>query len=340
MMGMGDNEQIVDMTSGFDLAWQKIGVWSADFYLLLPNIVAGIIILFIFALIAYGVKRVMETYFNRKNRIDLGNLVASIAFWIMIIVGLMVALTIIMPSLKPVDLISGLGLGSLAIGFAFKDILQNWLAGLLILLRLPFRRGDQIQIGESEGTVVSIEPRATVLKTYDGKVIVVPNTEVYTNHVVVSTAFDIRRVELDITVGYDYDTNDIIEIIIQAISPLDEVMDSPAPQVLCWSLGATSMEMKIRWWVDSARAEEVISRARIVQAVKEAFELNNIDPTDPQLIFYQKNQKDETETNEKVSDEKRLKSAPAPKKIHMGADDPETEDAKLDDKSQTILPDR
>ena len=241
-----------------------------------------------------------------------------------------------MPSLQPVDLISGLGLGTVAIGFAFKDILQNWLAGLLILLRLPFRRGDQIQIGESEGTVVSIEPRATVLKTYDGRVIVVPNTEVYTSHVLVSTAFDLRRVELEITVGYDYKTDDIIDIIMQAITPLDEIMSDPAPQVLCWSLGATSMEMKVRWWTDSARADEVISRARVVQAIKETFELNDIDPTDPDLVFYKEHKASESSNKKPI--QRTLKKAPAPKKIKMSTTDPETEDRKLDDKSETILP--
>ena len=328
----------IDVTSGLDLAWNRINGWTADFYSLIPNIFAGIIILFLIGLIAYGVKRGLESYFKRRERIDLGNLLSDLVFWILIILGAMIALTIIMPSLKPADLIGGLGLGTVAIGFAFKDILQNWLAGLLILLRLPFRRGDQIQIGESEGTVVSIEPRATVLKTYDGKVIVVPNTEVYTSHVVVSTAFDIRRVELDVTVGYDYNTDDIIDIIMQAISPLDEVMDDPAPQVLCWSLGATSMEMKVRWWVDSARSEEVISRARIVQSIKEAFELNDIDPTDPQLIFYQEHKKEETKNKAAPVDKKTLKKARAPQKIHMSVTDPETEDRKLDDKSETILP--
>ena len=325
----------ISQLTGIDLAMSKLAQWSEQFYLLLPNLMAGFLIFLVFLIVSYLVRHSMKAYFKRKDRIDLGNILSALVFWAFVIFGIMLALTIITPSLRPADLVSGLGLGSLAIGFAFKDILQNWLAGLLILLRLPFRRGDQIQINESEGTVVSIEPRATVLKTYDGRVIVVPNTEVYTSHVVVSTAFDIRRVELDITVGYDYSTDNIIEIILTAIQPLDEVMDDPAPQVLCWSLGATSMEMKIRWWVDSSRAEEVISRARIVQAIKETFELNDIDPTDPQLIYYKKHDPEQKIPNLK---KKALKKAPTPSKILMGRDDPETEDLKLDDKSETILP--
>ena len=323
--------------TGIDLALAKLGQWSADFYLLLPNLMAGFLILLIFIIASYLIRHGLKSYFNRRDRIDLGNILSALIFWFFIVLGIMVVMTIVTPSIRPGDLVSGLGIGSLAIGFAFKDILQNWLAGLLILLRLPFRRGDQIIVGASEGTVVSIEPRATVIKTYDGRIIVIPNTDVYTSHVVVSTAFKLRRIELDITVGYDYNTNDIIKIILDSIAPLDEVMKDPAPQVLCWSLGATSMEMKIRWWVESSRAQEVISRARIVQAIKEAFELNDIDPTDPQLIFY-KEHKAETEPEAKQNKSSQVKKAQIPQKIHMGTDDPETEDVKLDDRSQTILP--
>jgi len=329
-------DENISMTSGLDLAWQKIEGWSSDFYLMLPNIFAGIVILLLIAVLAYAVKRIITSYFERKKRIDLGHLLSDLIFWGLTIFGALIALTIIMPSLQPVDLISGLGLGSLAIGFAFKDILQNWLAGLLILLRMPFRRGDQIRIHDSEGTVVSIEPRATVLKTYDGRVIVVPNTEVYTSHVIVHTAYNTRRVELGITVGYDYDTDDIIDIIIQAISPLDEVLNDPEPQILCWSLGATSMEMKVRWWIHSERSAEVISRARVVQAIKQAFELNDIDPTDPQLIFYQEHKKpDAKKVNKKTN---KAKAKNIPHKIKMSKSDPEAEDIKLDNKSKTLLP--
>ena len=174
-------ETSTTVSNGLDLAFNKLHLWTQEFYALLPNLLAGLIILVLFISIAYLIK----LYFVRRKRIDLGNLVSALGFWMLLIFGGLMALTIITPSLRPVDLLSGLGLGSLAIGFAFKDILQNWLAGLLILLRLPFRRGDQIQLGDIRGTVQRIEPRATIIRTYDGKDIVVPNTNIYTNNVII-----------------------------------------------------------------------------------------------------------------------------------------------------------
>jgi small conductance mechanosensitive channel len=92
--------------------------------------------------------------------------------------------------------------GGVVTGFAFKDILQNWLAGLPILLGRPFSIGDQIVVDGFEGTVERIDTRSTDIRTYDGRWVLIPNSEVYTGAVVVNTAFDKRRSENDVGVGY------------------------------------------------------------------------------------------------------------------------------------------
>jgi small-conductance mechanosensitive channel len=331
------------MESGLSLAWDKVQGWSESFYQLLPNILAGLVILFLFLFIGYISKRLIDTYFKRRERIDLGHLVSDISFWALMIMGALVALTIITPSIKPVDLISGLGLGSLAIGFAFKDILQNWLSGLLILLRLPFRRGDQIQVGENEGTVLRIEPRATIIRTYDGKDIVIPNTKIYSSDVVIQTSQPTRRIEITITVGYDYDIRFVRDIILRALQPIEEIHDDPEPQILCWELGATSLGLKIRWWINSERSQEIISRARAIQAIKEAFQANDIDPTDPDLVYTVRSSASEIDEDEakrevRPASPKSIKTVQPPEKLEMGAEDPETYTPKEDSKNETLLP--
>lgn len=322
-----------------DLSIGTINGWIIDGYTLLPNFIAGLIILGLFIGLGLAIKHVTTRYFNRRDRIDLGYLVSDIVFWITFIIGSLIALTILIPSLKPGDLVSGFGLGSLAIGFVFKDIIQNWFAGLLILVRLPFRRGDQIKIGETEGTVQRIEPRATIIRTYDGKDVVIPNNTVYTGEVVIQTSQKRRRVEIDITVGYDYDINTIREIIITALEPIEEILKEPEVQVLCWELGATSLGLKIRWWISSERSNEVISRARTVQAIKEAFQANDIDPTDPALIYNVNMQKTSANEVAAISQPgKSIKKAPPPPEYKMGADDPETYTPKADSKTETLLP--
>ena len=119
--------------------------------------------------------------------------------------GLLVAMVIAIPGFTVGQLFSILGIGSVAIGFAFRDILQNFLAGILILLNQPFRIGDQIIMKDLEGTVEEIQTRATFLKTYDGRRVVVPNSDLFTNTVTVNTAFETRRLEHVIGISYDDD---------------------------------------------------------------------------------------------------------------------------------------
>lgn len=95
--------------------------------------------------------------------------------------AVLIASVIIFPSVKPSTVISSLGIGSVAIGFAFKDILQNLLAGILLLINRPYRRGDQIVVKDYEGTVEHIQSRATLIKTYDGRRVIIPNSDVYTS---------------------------------------------------------------------------------------------------------------------------------------------------------------
>lgn len=338
---MEENETIA---SGFSLAIDRVNEWSADFVSLIPNMIAGLFLFVIFLIIAFGARFSTVQYFSRRQRIDLGRILSSISFWSFTIFGVVIALTVIMPSLKPGNLVASMGVGSLAIGFVFKDILQNWLSGLLILLRLPFRRGDQIIIEEVEGTVMRIDPRATILRTYDGRDIVVPNSTVYSSNIIINTSQQQRRVELDLTVGYNYDVRVITRIIQNSLEQVEEILRDPAPQVLCWDLGSTSLGMKLRWWIDSERSEEVISRARAVQAIKEAFDANGIDPTDPQLIYYHEVKDGDKELGEDVKPpvtehENDVAVGPKPPEFETSASDPEAEQPKKDRKSETMLTD-
>ncbi|PLS21271.1 mechanosensitive ion channel family protein, partial [Neptunicoccus cionae] len=196
----------VDTNPG--LIFDKIDAWLDGLFKLLPNIAVAIVVLVIFWLIAKGVSSLVRRYASKRDRPSLADVGGSLVKWAIVIIGVMLAVTIVAPTISPGDLIAGLGVSSVAIGFAFKDILQNMLAGILILLRQPFEIGDQIVSGGHEGTVERIETRATLIKTYDGRRVVIPNADIYTDSVVVNTAFETRRSEYDIGIGCndDWDT--------------------------------------------------------------------------------------------------------------------------------------
>jgi small-conductance mechanosensitive channel len=189
---------------------------------------------------------------------------------------------------KPATIISSLGIGSVAIGFAFKDILQNLLAGILLLVNRPYRRGDQIVVKDFEGTVEHIQSRATLIKTYDGRRVIIPNSDVYTSPVIVNTAFPLRRDQFDIGIGYGDEPRRAVEVFTAAIAAVDGVETDPAPEVLPWGLDASSVTLRARWWSKSKRTEIIHLRARVILAIWHAASDNAIDLPFPtqQILFH------------------------------------------------------
>jgi hypothetical protein len=177
------------------LSAEKLETFVQGFYWMLPNFGIALAVAILFFAGAWIARAVLSRWFRRRGRENLGELLGEFARWGVLLFGALVVAAIIFPSIKPADLLSTLGIGSIAIGFAFKDILQNWLAGLLILIRQPFTTGDQIVVSGYEGTVQHIEARATLIKTYDGRLVVIPNADVYSKAVTVNTAFEKRRSE-------------------------------------------------------------------------------------------------------------------------------------------------
>lgn len=271
-------------------AWAKVQAIINDFFATLPNMVLAIVVFAIFFLVARliksAVKRLTRQHRHARN---LGLVLGRLSQGITILIGLFVALSIIIPSFKAGDLIQLLGISGVAIGFAFRDILQNFLAGILILLTEPFRIGDQIVFKEFEGTVENIETRATTIKTYDGRRIVIPNSDLFTNSVTVNTAFDQRRLEYDIGIGYNDDIDQAKELVLEAIASVEGVLKNPAPDVLVMELAESTVDIRARWWIQPPyRADALYSRDKVLTAIKKTLTANGIDLPFPtqQILFH------------------------------------------------------
>jgi small-conductance mechanosensitive channel len=168
-------------------AW-KSGSRIVDFVIsLLPNILLAVVLFAIFLLLASAAKTLVRRLTQRHGRRqNLGILLGHLAHISVVVFGFLVAFSAVAPSFHASDLIKMLGVGSVAIGFAFQNILQNFLAGILLLLQEPFQIGDWISITGFDGKVEDIQARATVISTAEGKRIVIPNAVLFTNPVTVS----------------------------------------------------------------------------------------------------------------------------------------------------------
>jgi len=271
-------------------AWEKIQAMIDSLILMLPNIVLAIIVFALFFLAA----RVFKTSVRRLTRRhrqarNLGMVLGRLAQGLIILVGLFVALSIVIPTFQAGDLVQLLGISGVAIGFAFRDILQNFLAGILILLTEPFKLDDQIAFKSFEGTVEDIQTRATTIRTYDGRRVVIPNAELFTNSVTVNTAFENRRLEYDVGIGYGDDIDRAKELIIEAIASVEGVLHDPPPEALVMELAESTVDIRARWWIaPPRRAEALDSRNMVLSAIKKKLTANGIDLPFPtqQILFH------------------------------------------------------
>ncbi|MDQ3058891.1 MAG: mechanosensitive ion channel family protein [Pseudomonadota bacterium] len=276
----------------FDLsdATQALQAMAGGFVRRLPYLMLALLVFGAFYAAAVLVRASIRTLVaHAHGRRNLGLVVGRLSYGAIIFVGLLVALVIAIPGFTPGQLANILGLSSVAIGFAFRDILQNFLAGILLLASEPFRIGDQIVINEFEGTVEDIQTRATFLMTYDGRRVVIPNANLFTNSVTVNTAHPRRRLEYDFGLGYGDDIANAKRILLDVARATPGVLEEPAPDALVVRLADSSINVRLRWWVQPPRQfDALVSQDLVLEKAAIALHAAGIDIPFPtqQILFH------------------------------------------------------
>ncbi|MEO8335533.1 MAG: mechanosensitive ion channel family protein [bacterium] len=249
-----------------------------SFLALLPRLFLATILILLFIMIAKAIRTVIRRVAHRHGEArTLEMAIGRIVQAVVIIIGLLVSITAAFPAFTIANLVSTLGIGGVALGFAFKDIFQNFVAGVLILVGQPFRVGDQIRIGEHEGTVDEILTRATYLKTYDGRRVIIPNSDLFTNTITVNTAFATRRMEYDIGIGYADDIETARAIVLGVLQSLDGVLPDPKADVIVVALDDFDIKLRARWWSSSRIGDLLVSRDRVLTQCKQQLTAAGID---------------------------------------------------------------
>ena len=198
---------------------------------------------------------------------------ANITTWI---VGVVLACVVAFPGLRLGDIIATLGLGSVAVGFAFQDIFKNFLSGILILIQRPFRIDDQIVIGDYEGTVEQIDIRTTKIRTYGGERVLMPNSEVFTSAIRVRTAYSKRRT--DLAVGVDYNTSlpKAKQILLKTIDSVEGVLNKPDSEIDIVGFGDSSIDFIVRYWTKPRQQVVRTTQTKAIMAIKQALDAADI----------------------------------------------------------------
>src|SRR5687767_1180941 len=269
----------MDMTEG----WETVDDLAQSFVAAIPRFVLAIVLVAFFYVVGRFVRALIEkgAHDDEISRRTLRIALGRIAHGVIAIVGLLVSVTAAFPGFTPGNLIGTLGIGGVAIGFAFKDIFENFLAGILILVTRPFRIGDQIIYGNYEGTVEEIHTRATYLKTYDGRRVVVPNAQLFTNSVIVNTAFGTRRLEYDFKVGTSEDVERVRRIIADVLDTAEDVLPDPRADVVVTAFDGVTTTLRARWWSRSYIGDVLLAQNRVLTEAREALTLANIGLSAP-----------------------------------------------------------
>ena len=206
---------------------------------LVPGLVIALVLFGVGLLVARGVRAAVRRAAElREASPGSAAVLGRIAGGMTILVSFLVAASVAFPSVSAADLFNLLGIGGVAIGFAFRDVLQNLLAGILILLTRPFVIGDQIRAGSHEGTVEDVWVRATVLRTYDNQRILIPNATLFVDKITIMTAHDTRRLAFPLTIGNVDDMREARRVIVEALRGTEGVLADPPPEALVTGLGS------------------------------------------------------------------------------------------------------
>jgi small conductance mechanosensitive channel len=246
----------------------------------LPSLLGALVVIGLTWLVAMLVRRgaqlwAEQTEGDRSTEILIGRLGYG-SVWV---VGTILALGIL--GLNFATLLGTLGLTSVAIGFSLKDVLSNYISGVILLAARPFRLNDQVVIGEYEGTVIQVQLRTTTVQTYDGRKVYIPNQAVFNRSIINNTASIARRSDVIVGIDYDADITTAQQVIKDALDRVETVEAAPEPVVLVKELAASTVNLEIRFWVNSRRREFLQVTSQAIQAIKEALQEAKIEmPTD------------------------------------------------------------
>lgn len=252
----------------------------------LPSLVGAIIVAAITWGVASGVrylafKWAQQTEGDSNTEILIGRLSYG-GVWVL---GSVVALGIL--GLDFGALLGALGLTSVAIGFSLKDVLSNYISGVILLAARPFGINDQVVIQDYEGTITQIQLRATTMRTYDGRLVYIPNQEVFQASIINNTASPLRRSSVLVGIDYGEDIEEAKAVIMKVLQSIKEVEREPAADVLVKELGTSTVNLEARFWVDSKWASFLATTSVVAQGIKEALEQASIDmPTDIYTLMF------------------------------------------------------
>lgn len=262
-------------------AIQRAEELSTGFFRKLPIIGIALLCVVVFWIIGSWVGK-RRKLFQRFGMDDLSaGLLRRVLRLVIIGIGIFIALEILDATAIAAGVLGVAGVAGVALGFAFRNIVENYLAGILLSMRNPFSTGDAVQLGDHVGKVVRLTSRDTVLMTYDGNHLRIPNSVIITSALTNYSRNPLRRFDFAIGVSTDLDLVKVRRLGLDTLAGLSSVLDDPKPNILIEDLGDSTVNMRFYGWVDQRESDFSKSKSEAIRLVKVAFDDANIEMPEP-----------------------------------------------------------
>lgn len=263
---------------GFSSAVQslidKLQGWVNDLILLIPNLVVAILVLIIFWIVARIIYRTLKRLVVRvSSNTHIGQLLATTAYIAVLLAGVFAALGILELQKTVVSLLAGVGIIGLALGFAFQDIAENFIAGILMAVRKPFAVGDLVSTNDYMGRVMEINLRSTMIETPQGQIVLLPNSKVFEDAIVNYTSPGKRRVDLSVGVSYGDDLEKARKVAIEAVESVPSRNQDRPAELFYEGFGDSSINFVVRFWLPNGEQKQFLqARSDAIMRIHKAFD--------------------------------------------------------------------
>lgn len=306
-------------------AWEELRNLGTESLRSLPLVAIGLLLLSLTWLATKASARVSSSLLGRRAMSPLLRSVASRAIAVPVfLLGLYLVLRVSGLTRLAVTVLGGTGLLGLVIGFAFRDIAENFLASILLSIQRPFNKGDLIEVAGFTGYVQSVNTRSTLLMTQEGNHVQIPNATIYKKTITNLTANPKTRCEFGVGIGYDDSISHAQSVALQVLKVHPAVLDDPESLVLVDNLAAATVNLRVLFWMDIAKHDRHKVRSAIIRLTKRAFDHEGISmPDEAREVVFPSGVPVRMIQQDKLVDSVTHEAAPRPDEDHQAASESE-----------------
>lgn len=276
----------------------------ANFLAAIPLWIAAIFVAILSYIVAILVKRSIENKMAEKGieeeHKEIQIVAGRSAYFIVLVIGITISLSIVGIDLKPI-----VAAGAFGLGFALQDIIMNTISGMLILASRHYTIGDVIAVDGIVGRIMEIQTRATIIKAFDGTKVIVPNANLFKNVVVSKTSNPFRKLSFVMGVGYEADLKQVMDLTLAVVKTIPHVLASPKPSVIFYEWGDYSVNFRINVWIDSKGGKMIKVKNQVMMELNKAYNDSGLDiPYPIQTVYMDKADEAEIkqeEINERIA---------------------------------------